>query len=943
MKTKLFTALGALIAGGLLTGFLQPAWWLGASVFLAGLTLAGLTLFQPVTSRLMETKVAHTLPLLKRMGPEAFCVLSLLVLALFLIPDVALGDRAVDHDHPVHFFKAWQLEQNFLKQGRLWGWSHQWYAGYPAQYLYPFGADIWVLAVRWATLGLLSLDKAYGIALWLFWFLLGYGTYRFGAVCFGRPVGLLAALFMMGDTAAFRFGGWVYAMQWGVWPQSLSVAFALLAMAQLPRVVKGESYRAVGLFGLFLGFALLTHPLQMLHFAIIGPVALVVLAITSPRGQWLRGTSRLIVGYAGGISIGALWILPFLATNDYATSYGAPWISVEQLASGLYNLNLLPGTWGGLIALGSIGLVSLCTTRRFSHLLIVVLTLALMFIGTTTFLVSFHLLELSDSFGFIQFQRFAILLKPYLFIAASYVIVLIVGGVAGHRFEHTVPEMSATEREGAPGQGFPPWRTTALVLLISFIALPIGAPFVKEVVETNYSRSLTGESKRPHRAQRAELVAWFKAQYPEGAPFFRIALLVPDADHSFADLGRELPFPLYKVGFTPASIYLYKLDSAAEPMLRDVNVRYIISDRPQRSPHYEMVERFGTLYLYEFRNWQPEPFKILSGDGEVTLERFDDEEILLRAGPGSNGRLRLNVSYFPRWKATLDGRPIDIEVEGDGTQTAFMSVPLEPGLYRFTFSRGAPEWIAFLLFLIGMTTVVIFCLVGSTLPGAAPIKRKLDKLMACHAIFEDRYIALQNTAAALMIGAIVLILTSLAIWRPPLAMDDDALSAPVDRVLYDMGDNLTKARVGLSNSTRGPCSRSWGRFICGPQEWQHVYQTVVEFLDTPMRRCIWAHPQDGGSLVMSFDAVPTGHALIGYYGVARSGGTRNTPVTLHIAVDAEPVHEVRTTRDGRVEVFEVPLHSHADKDALEITFSVDTSNSGQRHFCFNAQVVDLKQ
>ncbi|MFU8802390.1 MAG: hypothetical protein ACNA8W_01145, partial [Bradymonadaceae bacterium] len=790
------TAVTAGLVGVLLIWAIQPIWWLGLGLLAAGLTLAALTLQDRVISLVTESKLSRFLPIAKRVGPELFCALAILLVVIFMIPHMGLLDRAVDHDHPVHFFKAWQLERYFLGEGRLWGWSNLWYAGYPAQYLYPIGADLWVIAVRWATLGLLTLEQAYGLALRLFLFLFAYGVYRFGAVGFGRPVGLLAALLILGDTAAFRFGGWVYAMQWGVWPQSLSVAFALLAMAQLPAVMKSRAWHPVALFGFFLGLALLTHPLQIMHFAIVGPVALALFAIAGPSGQWLRGASRLVMGYGLGICIGGLWVLPFLSVNDFAQSYGAPWISLHEFAAGFYNLDFLPGTWPWLIALGLVGTVGLMMRRRFHHLLTATLTLTFILVGSKDFLTTFHLLELSDSFGFVQYQRFAILLKPYLFIAAAFVIV-------------TVVKLIARSPDGSTRR---PWIVSGQVLLVSMLLLPVAVPFGIDVVERQYSRSLTPESARPYGAERAELVQWFEERFPEDPPFFRIALDVGYHEHGFADLATELPFPLYKIGFTPASIYQYKLASASEDTLIKSNVRYVLSTRRQGARHYEEAARFGRLWLYELRSWQPDPFEIIDGEGDVHLESFRDEEIILRAEPGSKGRLRLNVSYFPRWKATLDGERIDIGIEGDGEETGFMTVDLEPGTYRFYFSRGAPEYLSLILFLLGLLGIILLFRTGP--------QRRLDALGEWLEELEARFERLSLVAVGVVLLTILCVLVALAIWRPPLELPDDELLARIDGVAYDFGDNLSDARIGVGQGRADPCRRKWGRFSCGNQDWQ---------------------------------------------------------------------------------------------------------------------------
>jgi hypothetical protein len=116
----------------------------------------------------------------------------------------------------------------------------------------------------------------------------------------------------------------------------------------------------------------------------------------------------------------------------------------------------------------------------------------------------------------------------------------------------------------------------------------------------------------------------------------------------------------------------------------------------------------GKLWLYEFRDWNSVPFEI-EGKGPVERTQFGDEEIELRAGPGAHGRLRLNVSHFPKWRATLDTVPIPItsapapEVE----HSAFMQIELLPGIYHFHYRKNASDYLGTFLCLLAAAGYVL--------------------------------------------------------------------------------------------------------------------------------------------------------------------------------------------------------------------------------------------
>ena len=109
--------------------------------------------------------------------------------------EVTAGERPVSHDHTIHYFKAWQLHEYLLSRvASCYGFSHRWFAGYPVNYLYPPGADLWVNAVAALSFGWLRFSQAYAVAFWLFHIFTGLALYRFGRLVGGPLVGLLAAI-----------------------------------------------------------------------------------------------------------------------------------------------------------------------------------------------------------------------------------------------------------------------------------------------------------------------------------------------------------------------------------------------------------------------------------------------------------------------------------------------------------------------------------------------------------------------------------------------------------------------------------------------------------------------------------------------------------------------------------------------------------------------------
>src|SRR5207248_382493 len=162
---------------------------------------------------------------------------------------------------------------------------------------------------------------------------------------------------------------------------------------------------------------------------------------------------------------------------------------------------------------------------------------------------------------------------------------------------------------------------------------PLAVPFLRRLVDEHVPRLLDSARTRPLRAARAAFVAWARDEAPRGDGFYRVALLFDTNEHGFVDLGPEVDLPLYKVGYMPA----------APDALAALNVRFVLTDRTLEAPAFAQLRELDGLTLYRVRDWDPRPFAVVAGQGEVALERFADEEVVLRAGKGASGTLRLNV------------------------------------------------------------------------------------------------------------------------------------------------------------------------------------------------------------------------------------------------------------------------------------------------------------
>ena len=942
-------AVTSLVVGILFLFGTAPFWWIGSGFIAAGgATIAWRA--RPEIGRLVEwLKTPRTVwgfeikP--STVLAEVACILVIATITTVMMPKVALGDRPVDHDHTVHYMKAWQLFHDFLAEGYLYGWSNAWFSGYPAQYLYPIGADLLVCFVHIATFGLIDFSSAYAWAIWIFWFLGGYVLYRFGANSFGRWAGLLAGFWFMTDTAGQRIGGWNYSMTWGVWPMSLGVVLGTWAMAKVPKLVDGVSWRDVAAFAAVVAAALLTHPYMMIYFAVTFTVALVAYWLSESDRHWLAGAVRMSVGAAAGVLVACLWIVPFMSSEAFMDPhFGGRWTSMFKMGRGFYDLDIFPGTWGLITALGLVGTVALLWSRKFTNLLIGLLTITFIVFGSTDFLASMNWFDYFGSFQRVHFKRFIWLLKPYWMLAAVFPVVAVV--------RYTADQAStffAQSEQGEGGHdGQPAFRRWFRVTLVILCLTPLAVPFFNHYGSKNIKHKITNESERPHQRSRRRLVRWFEKKYPDGEPFFRVGLNMFRHDHSFVDLGARFPFPLYKMGYTPATSYDFRMEGNSEELMQAVNIRYVVSKGGPPPGNFNRVAKFGALNLYEYRDWQKAPFKVIEGSGKVTLESFETEKLVFRAHEGAEGRLRLSLSNFSRWHAYRDGEeiPIGQTKVKDHENTGFMTLELKPGKYRVVFERGWAEPMAFLLFLVGLLLIAGFLLadtelaVGRRIRGwIEPVEDWIDE--TCESYEQELEIA---GTAALMLGVVAVVGMA---WSWP-AFDvkhHEELKEAVADVNYDFGDQLRYGRVEIrqsDNSTR-TCRPMLGRFLCGSQAWKVVHQRVEDMgQEVSLARCIWAHPQPEGPVEISFADVPSGDAIVGFYGVPESGSATNKkPVNFKVALGGRYRFEGEITDNKQVKSFKVPIPENKRGGTIDVRFQVSAPHTGQRHFCFNGQVAEM--
>jgi hypothetical protein len=836
------------------------------------------------------------------------------------------GHVPIVGDHLNHLFKALQLKNEFLSEGQLWGWSHKMFTGYPAQYLYPVGGDLWVNFVYVASLGLLSFQAAYGLAFGLTWLLTALALYYVGVLYFNRSIGFLASLFLLVDISHHRLGGFAHVSYLGVWPQQLSVAFGLLAVAQLPAILKNRDTKGIGLFALFAGISMICHPAELVHFGLFGLALCLSFALKRDFKKWLEANVAVICALLIAGLIASAWYLPFILTSDFSANMGHPWVSTWRIGQRLFSAGILPGTWPVIVLMGIFGIISLMRSEDILGYLVAVMTV-ICFMSTAIDLhTQLHLYELAESFQFIEYPRLSYFLKPYFFLASGFTIYLVCVSV----FENT----SWRRVVGSDLQ------SSLAIGLAVIVAIPLAIPFAEKFHSSLLNRELKPWSETKILKEAEKVASWLESEHQKDE-FFRIGTAPERKNQWLTSLAILIDRPIYKFGFTPASNYEFKLMDSSIESLRQLSIRYVVSTEKLEREHFEEVKKYEELFVYKVDGVSETPLEVTGGEADLDLLEFDNEKIKIRASSvsGEAPQIKLNVSYFPRWKAYRDGEPLDIDMVSEGErfeQSGFMRVPLQNGSYVFKFERGWPEIIApFPLFLGLLIALYLIVVPGNRL--RIWIEALVERIQA------GTPRSLRTYYPALLLLVISSILVTLALWRPPIKSPEDTPTADID-VAYDFGERLGDARVGVAIDDEDKiesCFQVFSRHLCGRSERMHVRQLSTYFGDKYLHRCVSATARAKGDLVLHYPVLPEGDRLLGYGGVpTKEGGELEKPLEVELDLPGERDKKLSIEEAGRLSWFEIPFEFNSES-APFITVRVQQREKSQQPFCFLAQVQNI--
>lgn len=891
-------ALGAVLAGGLavLATFFPP--WFEE--------MGGLW------RRLAEGRWAGVLP-----------VAAIVGLTIVLLWPASALEPMVGNDHTFHSFKGWYMAHHLLPKGQISGWSHWMFAGYPAGELYPVGADLWVAAFHFLTLGVLSIPATYSLAFTAFMAFAALSVYVLGARLGGRGVGFLAAVLFLLDPGSFRQGGWHYTVTFGVWPQVLGLAFGLQALARLDALMTDGRLRDFLLMALFVGMAVLTHPMSLLLLGGLVPVFVLV--------TWLRSERRLrdlIPPVLGAVAIGLLlaaaWLAPFIARRGLTTNYGVAWESLGWLVDRFLQGRLFEGTPALTSVFGAVGIYLAIRGRRPLGTFVALSALALVFFATKTALVDLDLLSVAKAFSKIQYERFLILAKPFWFITAAFAIVQLSAAWRGR---------SRADADSAPSGARQRWRAALATGLAVAVAFLVVRPGLGRVSFTLIEERPMTASTFPEWDDMAAATAWLD-EHLDDDEFQRIAVLDGKHVHELVNIPEMLGVPFVKVGFTPAENYREKTETLDYDFLRRIGVRYLVSRGPKSNKHIEEAARFGRVRVYRVRDPIWEPFE-LTGPGNAELVSFEDERIVLRVRDSEpESRLLVYVGTYPRWTARVGDEELPVVSRALGRSGINgMEVPAREGDIVLEFRPRRVDRAAAAAGWSGLALLALLALVG----GVPWLRRRVAAPVArVYARFQRGPGAHVWTVLALG----VVLAGGVALARSQGAELHDG------EQLYRFSDHVHSADVWYRG---GPAweeihCQDWDgeRWTCNRREtnWRFVGTTAISINETPSR-CIWAHPTGGKDLDITFLDVPLGTAIEGFVAIEDRAvrKKRGAPsVTLSVRIDGDELGKVVRSNAIGKQTFRIETPGDGRRRG-DVTFRVTAKSDTWRNFCFDAATV----
>lgn len=679
----------------------------------------------------------------------------ILVVCVWLLGDLLLGRAPASRDHGIHLYQVHLLLHDLLPRGRVMGWTDQFNNGLPFGEAYPWFPHLWAALPHLLTGGLIPIRVSYAWSLGAMWLLGVLGVWLVARevareVTDGNDdpserasivawAGALGGLTWLLDPGGSRQGGWNYLMFHGVWPQMLSATLWVLALPLCWRAYRRPSPRRLALATLVLGGSVLAHPFGLLTMACSAGVWLAVLAVVPsatrlPLSRWVA----FAVIHVGAAMIGYGWLSSFLAGADAMGRSPVPWDSIGTMASEIVRGELFGGhaAWSGPLAL--LGLVAAIRRGGSIAWLVTGLVLGMLVLGSQAAITVLRLDLIVAGFKNLQFPRYSIAIKPLYFALSGVGAALAVGAL--RRFLAARPNRTMVERF-VVGIVLAPFVLSVATEPDRIVTRPVGGIETLEDAglvdaEADLRQALVDEQAA--LGERAMTVAVFRARMGGGTY----------AVMSVAEVGARLVLD----GHVPTINVEHRITRRNVHGLLALGVTHVIHDEPLEDEKdeafvgaLETVGEYGPYTLARLRRGVPGKQVEWKGPAEVDWDNpSPDHWIVDISGVDKATAFRLPFIPHPKWEATLDGEPRELEASPRWGGTAIgTSVSLRKGgrlELQFVDSdrETRSRWLALI--------VAIGCALGLAVGRPLPIPSWTPSPKTAHA-------ALVGLGLAIVVGA----------------------------------------------------------------------------------------------------------------------------------------------------------------------------------------------
>ncbi|MFO0602976.1 MAG: hypothetical protein U0324_07365 [Polyangiales bacterium] len=164
----------------------------------------------------------------------------------------------------------------------------------------------------------------------------------------------------------------------------------------------------------------------------------------------------------------------------------------------------------------------------------------------------------------------------------------------------------------------------------------------------------------------------------------------------------------------------------------------------------------------------------------------------------------------------------------------------------------------------------------------------------------------------------------------------DVADRGLARVVYQateaLGTTLQARREG--GTAEGPCPPAGDRLACNGEPYHQVVIAPLHF-EGVEQRCVFAHPHEGGPLVLELSNIPPSRAIVGVYGLDDAAiFPEGAPVTMRVALRTEKGAGPERTFVAQNRRGLTPYRIDLRDFAGSATVTVAAPRVGARSFCF---------